>query len=82
MERKQPSNLEELYKVNDLELFDLEADPQETVNLAADRDKNGRLVAKMSDKLEAAIAAEIGKDDGREMPDLPHVNWTIDRPDL
>jgi arylsulfatase len=52
------------------------------VNLAADRDKNGRLVAKMSDKLEAAIAAEIGKDDGREMPDLPHVNWTIDRPDL
>ena len=30
-------------------------------------------------KLEALIKAEIGIDDGRELPDIPFVTWTIDR---
>ena len=54
----------------------------ETVNLAADREKNGDLIAKMSDKLEGLIKAEIGVDDGREMPDVATISWTIDRADL
>ncbi len=36
----------------------------------------------MHAKLERAIAAEIGADDGREMPDFPRIEWTLDRADL
>jgi arylsulfatase len=36
----------------------------------------------MSIKLEAAIKAEIGVDDGREMPDIPKVTWYMDSADL
>jgi arylsulfatase len=32
----------------------------------------------LSTKLEALIKQEIGVDDGREMPPLAGVNWTID----
>ncbi len=35
----------------------------------------------MSSKLEALIKAEIGIDDGREMPDFKGVDWTIDTKD-
>jgi hypothetical protein len=52
------------------------------VNLAADRSANSELIAQMSEKLEAVIKAEIGKDDGREMPNIPFIEWTVDRVDL
>jgi len=32
--------------------------------------------------LETVIKAEIGVDDGREMPDVPNVDWKIDSVDL
>lgn len=32
--------------------------------------------------LEAVIKAEIGVDDGREMPDFDEIDWQIDRMDL
>ncbi|MGN1288206.1 MAG: sulfatase-like hydrolase/transferase [Bradyrhizobium sp.] len=81
-ERNRPVNLADLYKHNDVELFDLKEDPAEMKNLAADRTGNGELIASMSDKLERMIKAEIGVDDGREMPNLPRIEWTIDRVDL
>jgi arylsulfatase len=52
------------------------------VNLAVDREKNADIIATMSSKLEALIRAEIGADDGREMPDVAKVTWAIDRADL
>jgi arylsulfatase len=82
VERNSPTTLDDLYNTNDVELFDLEADRSETVNLAADRQKNAELIATMSRKLEAHIKAEIGRDDGREMPDVANVSWAIDRADL
>jgi arylsulfatase A-like enzyme len=82
VDRNKPGNLTELYKVNDVELFDLQTDPSETVNLAAEREKNGDLVSTMSGKLEALIKAEIGDDNGREMPEIAKITWTVDRPDL
>jgi len=82
VERNKPGNLDELYKTNDVELFDLDKDRAETVNLAADREKSADLVATMSNKLEALIKAEIGSDDGREMPEVGKISWTIDRADL
>jgi arylsulfatase len=33
----------------------------------------------MNAKLEKLIKAEIGVDDGRELPDIPFVNWAIDK---
>jgi arylsulfatase len=80
--RNRPASLDELYRWNDVELFDLAADPGETRNLATDRAANGTLIAAMSAKLERAIAAEIGADDGREMPDFPRITWSLDRADL
>ena len=82
VERNTPRNLAELYQHNDVELFDLETDRLETVNLAADREKNADLVATMSGKLEALIKTEIGQDNGREMPEVSKISWTIDRADL
>jgi arylsulfatase A-like enzyme len=82
VERNKPADLEELYKANDVELFDLQSNPAETNNLAVDREKHSDLIASMSAKLEALIRLEIGRDDGREMPELANVSWTIDRADL
>jgi arylsulfatase len=81
-ERNRPGSIDELYRANDVELYDLQADPGELANLALDREKNGDLVAALSVKLEAAIQAEIGVDDGREMPEIPKVTWYLDRADL
>jgi arylsulfatase len=82
VDRNCPATIDDLYKANDVELFDLHTDPQEAVNLAADREKNGELITAMSAKLEAAIKAEIGVDDGREMPEIPKVTWYMDTADL
>jgi arylsulfatase len=82
VDRNRPATIDDLYKANDVELFDLQTDPEETINLAADRVKNGDVITAMSAKLEAAIKAEIGVDDGREMPELPKVTWYIDSADL
>jgi arylsulfatase len=82
VDRNRPTTLDDLYKANDPELFDLQTDPAETVNLAAHREKHKDLISDMSIKLEAAIKAEIGVDDGREMPDIPKVTWYMDSADL
>jgi hypothetical protein len=51
------------------------------VNLGADRVKNADPVSKMSAALESVIEAELGRD-GREMPNVDKVQWTIERRDL
>ena len=76
-EHHKPANLDELYAYNDLELYDRDNDPGEMTNLAADRATNGELVLAMSAKLEAAISAEIGIDDGRELPDFQGIDWVL-----
>lgn len=82
VERNHPDNIDDLYRANDVELFDLQMDPLETKNIAMDREENAGLITAMSEKLESLIQAEIGKDDGREMPDLAKITWSIDRADL
>ena len=82
VERNKPNTLAELYQANDVELFDLQTDRSETVNFANDREKNTELITMMSGKLESLIKAEIGQDNGREMPEASKITWTIDRADL
>jgi len=76
-EHHRPRNLDDIYAHNDLELYDHETDPAENINLAVDRAAHGELVMAMSEKLEAIIQAEIGVDDGRELPDVDGVDWTL-----
>ena len=79
LDHNRPTTMDDLYKWNEVELYDLSTDPSEMVNLAADRTKNHDLILTMHSKLEAIIKAEIGVDDGRELPNIPFVNWSIDR---
>jgi hypothetical protein len=67
--------LDDLRSKNDLELYDLRADPDEAVNLAYDLDTNRELIATMNAKLNALIAAEIGVDDGSFLPFKDFVDW-------
>ena len=82
LDHNSPATVDELFKWNDVELFDLTKDPGEMNNLATDRAANNALLATMNGKLEAVIKAEIGKDDGRELPEIGGVTWGLDKVDL
>ena len=82
IQRHVPADIDELYEHNDVELYDLRTDPGEMNNLGAVKGRNDDLVMAMSNALEAAIAREIGVDDGREMPAFESVEWHLDTIDL
>ena len=82
VERHSPKDITELFKYNDVELFDLKNDPDEMKNLAMDQAANAQLISSMSAKLEAAIKEEMKVDDGREMPDFPGIDRALDEFDL
>ena len=82
IKRNSPKNLDELFANNDVELFDLKNDPAEMRNLAMDTKGHAALLMAMNAKLEAAIAQEIGVDDGRDMPNFPGIKWSFERMDL
>ena len=67
-QHNRPRSLEALFKLNDVELFDLEKDPLERNNLALDRDKSGTLLEQMNAKLNALIDQEVGEDVGQMLP--------------
>jgi arylsulfatase len=77
-EHHTPRSLEELFANNDVELFDLEADPHEMVNLATDRQANGDLIVAMNEKLKALIEIEVGEDAGQMLPGGNDANWRLD----
>ncbi len=74
-QHNQPRTMEGIFKLNDVELFDLEADAEEMKNLSTAPKKNGDLLLAMNDKMNALIDAEIGvPDDGRSLPGK-NANW-------
>ncbi|QKT09224.1 sulfatase-like hydrolase/transferase [Gordonia sp. X0973] len=81
-QRNRPQNIDDLYRHNDVELYDLEKDPREMTNLGGHKGQNDALVMASSAKLEAAIKHEIGVDDGREMPHFESIDWNLDQVDL
>ena len=63
-----PKTMEELLAKNDLEVYDLQADPDEMSNLALDPKKNGELILALNQVTNERIADEVGVDDGSFLP--------------
>jgi arylsulfatase A-like enzyme len=68
MEFNTPKTLEELLGKNDLELYDLQEDPDEMNNLASDPVKNGDKLIALNSVTNDLIASEVGVDDGSFLP--------------
>jgi arylsulfatase len=77
-EHNRPTTIEQIFRFNDVELFDLETDPFEMRNLALNK-KHYDLLLTMNDKLNRLIDAEVGRDDGSYLPDIDGINWAFDR---
>jgi arylsulfatase len=74
-QHNRPDSIEELFKLNDVELFDLQADPNELVNLAMDRKKHAELLMAMNAKLNTLIDTEVGEDVGQMLPGGVDAGW-------
>ena len=64
-----PNSMETLFSLNDVELYDLDSDPNEMQNLAVDQRSNGELLLAMNQKLTDIIGAEVGSDNGEFLPE-------------
>lgn len=73
-----PSTLEQLFANNDLELFDIKADPFEMNNLAMNRSKHSKQIDMMNNKLNLLIKQEVGEDIGQMLPKMQDTNWRLD----
>jgi arylsulfatase A-like enzyme len=62
-----PRTLDEIFKSNDVQLFDLSNDPEEMRNLALDPEANRATVLRMNELLNDLITKEVGVNDGRFM---------------
>ncbi len=74
LQHNQPRSLEDIYALNDVELFNLETDPDEMRNLAIEPRRYGDLLLAMNDKMTQLIGTEVGVDDGSFLP-VENVNW-------
>ena len=70
-----PRTMDALLENNDIELYDLNRDPEELVNLAIDIKIHRDLILRMNAKLNALIAREIGIDDGKWLPMNDPIKW-------
>jgi len=72
-----PKTLEELFKNNDIELYDVQNDPLEMTNLARDRNKYGEIIKMMNNKLNLLIESEVGDDIGQMLPTIEGTDWKL-----
>ena len=70
-----PESIEKLFALNDVELFDLQNDPNEVNNLALEPNKHAELLAAMNAKLNKLIDAEVGEDAGQMLPGGVDADW-------
>ena len=78
-QHNRPTTLEEIRKFNDVELFDLKADPLEMNNLALNGKQHGELVLAMNEKLNRLIDTEVGEDNGQMLPGGADAGWEVTR---
>ena len=76
-QHNRPTTLEELLRLNDVELYDTRTDPYEMNNLAAPAVRNRELLLAMNDKLNRLIDAEVGEDRGQMMPGGIEAGWEV-----
>jgi arylsulfatase A-like enzyme len=63
-----PQTLDQIFKYNDVQLFDLNEDPDELNNLALEREKYKDTILRMNTLLNELMAKEVGKNDGAFLP--------------
>jgi len=76
-QHNRPTTLEDLHRVNDVELFDAQADPLEMVNLAMPNAEQRELVVAMNDKLNRLMDSEVGENRGRMLPGGIDAGWEV-----
>jgi arylsulfatase len=75
-QHNRPTTIEELFRFNDVELYDAHADPGEMNNLAkAARSRD--LVVAMNEKLNRLIDGEVGEDRGQMLPGGIDAGWEV-----
>jgi arylsulfatase len=74
-QHNRPTTLDELFELNDVELFDHQSDPFELDNLAQDRERNAELLLAMNAKLNRLIDDEVGEDIGQMLPGGVDGGW-------
>jgi arylsulfatase len=78
-QHNRPTTLDELFALNDVELFDTRSDPHEMHNLALDRATNAELLLAMNAKLNRLIDSEVGEDVGQMLPGGVDGGWVATR---
>ena len=76
LEHHTPKTIEQLFAINDVELYDLKNDPFEMNNLAVNFNKYGDIIEMMNTKLNVLIGIEVGEDIGQMLPSAEGKNWT------
>jgi arylsulfatase A-like enzyme len=76
-QHNRPTSVEALFKLNDVELYDVEQDPLERKNLAVESDKYAELLEAMNAKLNALIEKEVGEDVGQMLPGGVDGGWVV-----
>lgn len=76
-QHNQPKTLEQIRAFNDVELYDVEKDPLEAVNLAAGSKPSNELLLAMNDKLNRLIDSEVGEDRGAILPGGIEAGWEV-----
>lgn len=76
-QHNRPTSLEALYRLNDVELFDVMSDPLEMTNLAAIPGAHAEIVLAMNDKLNRLIDTQVGEDRGQMLPGGIEAGWEV-----
>ena len=76
-QHNKPATLEELYRLNEVELFDTKSDPNEMTNIAQNRTKSADLVLAQNEKLNKLIETEVGEDRGQMLPGGIDAGWEV-----
>jgi arylsulfatase len=72
-----PASVEDLFRLNDVELYDVVRDPLEQNNLALDRAKYGEILEAMNAKCNTLVDREVGEDVGQMLPGGVDGGWVV-----
>jgi arylsulfatase len=75
-----PQTLDQLFKFNDVQLFDLKEDPDEMRNLALEPEKHREVILRLNALLNEFTAKEIGVNDGSFLPEAARPKKTTLKP--